>query len=406
LEPISARSSDTAQQLAALRDQLQQANPLLYRHWALYLQVLRDGLQTAVDKACFHQAVVVNPQRYRSLQPASRLELHRRLASLVQRCCSLLTVEQLAVLANQMQAEQRRRRRREQQRWLQGLQQRPDQDAASAAGMPPAPSGSIHLGLDLPIAADLFGQLRGAQSAQEGVAGNDPTPEPDAGEDQGEDGQTDEGQVDEGQVNDELMGAYAELLEQVQFAQGAESWLESSLQPDEPDAEPRGPALPLAGSGEGLMPSEPLALLLWLEGLESALARRLRNLSHALNVELLRLGVSPTLLPLNLLEAIVGGHLETQNAPANLVRLPLPLQLRAAAPIRDLVAVLIRPADLEVEQLPLRTCRSRIQQARQEVRRMAQTYQRLEARLQALDAEQLWLSDHSTARSASRPPTA
>jgi hypothetical protein len=29
---------------------------------------------------------------------------------------------------------------------------------------------------------------------------------------------------------------------------------------------------------------------------------------------------------------------------------------------------------------------------------MAQTYQRLERRLQALEAEQLWLHDHSTAR--------
>jgi hypothetical protein len=35
---------------------------------------------------------------------------------------------------------------------------------------------------------------------------------------------------------------------------------------------------------------------------------------------------------------------------------------------------------------------------RLEVRRMAQTYHRLERRLQALEAEQLWLHDHATAR--------
>jgi hypothetical protein len=40
---------------------------------------------------------------------------------------------------------------------------------------------------------------------------------------------------------------------------------------------------------------------------------------------------------------------------------------------------------------------------RQEVRRMAQTYHRLERRLQALEAEQLWLHDHSTARNPRSP---
>jgi len=42
------------QQLEDLESQLVASNPQLYRHLALYLQVLRDGLLTSVQQACFH----------------------------------------------------------------------------------------------------------------------------------------------------------------------------------------------------------------------------------------------------------------------------------------------------------------------------------------------------------------
>ena len=63
------------------------------------------------------------------------------------------------------------------------------------------------------------------------------------------------------------------------------------------------------------------------------------------------------------------------------------------------MAVLLRPADLEQDLPKLRTCRTRIQQHRQEVRRMAQHYRRLKRRVQALEAEQLWLQDINPAQS-------
>ena len=137
--------------------------------------------------------------------------------------------------------------------------------------------------------------------------------------------------------------------------------------------------------------------MLWLDGFERALVRRLRNLSHAINVDLLRIGLSRSLLPVNLLDAVLKGQIETQTAPANVLSLPLPLGSQALPQSLETASILIRLSDLELEQPKLRTCRSRLQQQRQEVRRMAQHYRRLRRRLQGLEAEQLWLQDVSTA---------
>ena len=69
------------QQRHELEERLGASNPQLYRHLALYLQVLRDGLLGAVQQACFHVATQVHPDRYADLPQSQRLVLHRRMAN-------------------------------------------------------------------------------------------------------------------------------------------------------------------------------------------------------------------------------------------------------------------------------------------------------------------------------------
>jgi len=368
--PSPSPHSETTHQLEQLRQRVAQGNPQLYRHWALYLQVLRQDLATAVERACFHLAVEVHPTRYRALEPARRQELHRRISSLVRRSCTLLTVEQLQALAAQMRRQRRQQALRARRQWLNALR-------SSAAGEPEGlpgdapppvdvPQGSVHLGLAPPISAHLFGMA--------------PQPESAASEEPAEAG----GDNDDATASD-LMAVFSSLLRDAEATELAE-----------PQPQGSGP--------DRMMPDEPLQLLQWLESLDAALARRLRNLSHAVNVELVRLGLLTSLLPLRLLEAVAAGQVETQTAAANLVRLSIPLPDSPDGALIETRALLIRPADLESEQLRLRTCRTRLQQASVELRRMAQTYQRLERRLQIHDAEQLWLNDHSTAQTSRTPP--
>ncbi len=158
---------------------------------------------------------------------------------------------------------------------------------------------------------------------------------------------------------------------------------------------------------ESLMPQDAPSLLAWWEALDGALQRRLRNLSNAVNGELVRLGINRSPLPIALLDAVLKGQLDPLPAPANLVRLQLPFG--GEAPSRspggspspafphggavDMVVLLLRPADLEFEAPALRVCRRRLEQSRARLRTMAQRHRYWQRRVQALEAERQWFQD-------------
>ena len=358
-----------ARQLKELESQLLASNPKLENHLALYLQVLRDGLLAAVQQACFHLATQVYPDRYGGLEPSNRQLLHRRLVQLVQRTNGLLSLERVVGHAAQIARQQQRERRSQRRRVLDsiaefGAEQEEGPEQGPEEGRNKGPEGSVHLGMALPISSD-FLTPRGERPQPAGPAESD-------GEGDGE-GDIDGDRDGDGEGSQDSM--LAVLAEAFQDWQGKVP-----------------PSAPIPWDGEGL-PTTPDQLLAWIGGFELALSRRLRNLSHALNGELLRLGISRTVVPLNLLDAALAGELELVEAPANLLRLPLPLGMEPDLGRIEAMAVLLRPADLELELAKLRTCRTRIQQHVQEVRRMAQHYRRTQRRVQALEAEQLWLQD-------------
>jgi hypothetical protein len=363
-------SNDAPDQLQLIHAHLVASNPELYRHLALYLQVLREVLAGRVRQACFHLATQVHPHRYTLSPLGERRHLHRRISLLVHRCSSLLTVEQLAALAAQIDLERRRhpsRRRRGPQ----------EDDGRTSHGAPTEesdqdfhdlPEGSVRLDLSPPLSGNLFAWEPPDPMRPDGEAGqpfrfgagHSANPEPEEGE---EDAVEDDDDNDDG-LGNELAGG-------------------------------RDPSLPSPWL-QGELPKDPLTLLRWLDGMERALARRLRNLSHALNVELLRAGLSDGLLPVNLLDAVLEGALEPEAAPANLLRLQLPFRPPEGEGPFQAMAVLLRCPDLELEEPRLRTCRRRLQQHRQEVRRMARQFRLLQRRLQAQEAERLWLQDIAT----------
>lgn len=383
----NARPLDEAQrQCDLLLAQQEQLTPELYRDLALYLQVLREGLLHAVQQACFHLATQVAPERYSQLPSARRLAFQRRLEALVQRCNALLTVEQLMGLAAQQQRRDHRRHRLSQQQLLQRLLQE-----GEAQADPPGQQ-SVHLSLDLPLAADLFDQgvpglpaLRPPASATPAT----PTPSEPPAPAEAADGE----------------GSGSLRLMQSLFQMASEE-----LQDPAPDTEAEEPSAAMAAGLDPrvtatTVPRDPLLQLRWWTHLDRALRRRLRNLSHAVNVELLRVGLAQGLLPMGLLDAVLDGQLEALPAPANLLRLPLPVPeghaLEASMPTQVL-ALLLRQGDLEFEQPRLRSCRKRLEQRRRTLRTMAKRYGGWQRRLRALQAEQQWFQD--TAPPQNPPP--
>lgn len=342
--------------LGAIRAKLDQQIPHLYRDLALYLQVLREVLPASLDQACAYMASQVYPRRYTRLHPLARRHLHSRLKSLLRICCSFLTVEQLLNLASQITRERHRVALREHAQFLRNLEDEAegastDQDAEQARSedLGGLPTGSIQLNLTPPLSWAGFRLPFPA------------APSPDAA------GQDAEGEM---AIPSALRSLQVELL--------------SALEDPPIDLEPPW--------SDGQLPRDPMPLIHCLECVDSALARRLRNLSHSVNVELMRAGLAAGLVPVSVLDAVISGQIEPQGAPPNVLRLPFlptPNALSRQAP----VGILLRSVDLEMAEPRLRTCRRRLLHHRQEILKMAETAHRLQRRLQAHHAERLWRHD-------------
>jgi hypothetical protein len=474
-DPDRGTSPDPIEAMAAA---LAASNPGLYRHVALYLQVLRQVLPARVEQACFHLATQVHPQRYAALATRERQLLHGRILALVQRCSSLLTVEQLAALADQMDREAQHQQRRRQRQLLESLSgdgadavtvgdemspehagTDPSPEQGGGDGVQGLPAGSIRLDFSLPLSTDIGGwrplapptgpsaapgipnaplgqdQPRSGQpgadsqsSVQQPSAKAGSSPQDAGGEAEAKhDELTEDPGADDTVLDSEADGehgldaAFGDLIAMAESgspyaSEAAEPPIESLQErlaqgPDtaeilrivreamEESGDPMRQAPLGSGAGpsspwrEARLPRDPVTLLRWLDGLEKALLRRLRNLSHALNVELLRVGISRGLLPVSLLDAVLEGQIDTMAAPSNVLHLQMPFSLRPGTAEVHAMAILLRPVDLEMDEPRLRTCRRRLQQQRQELRRMAHQFRRLQRRLQAHEAERLWLQD-------------
>ncbi|MBM5783475.1 MAG: hypothetical protein FJ076_01275 [Cyanobacteria bacterium K_DeepCast_35m_m1_288] len=403
---------DEAQrQINLLLQQQEELAPELYRDLALYLQVLREGLLHAVQQACFHLATQVVPDRYNQLPPERRQAFQQRLQELVQRTGTLLTVEQVIGLAAQQQRREHRRQRVQQQRMLEGFLKgegygaessdeadsrsaAPDdapRSEAQAAPLVPSATGSIHLSLDLPVSADLF------ERGLPGLAVPQSPSQPVAPE------QSSEASEDSPSSEQALLQSLFQMA-----AEGLQA-SNSSLTPSsdasaEQEADSAAEAAMLLASPADLdtrvtaasLPRDPLLQLRWWTHFDRALRRRLRNLSHAINVEMLRVGLAQGLLPMNLLDAVLDGQVDALPAPANLLRLPLPLgQVLGPNAPSEVLTLLLRCSDLEYEQPRLRTCRKRLEQRRRALRTMAKRYRSWQRRLDALEAEHQWYQDHA-----------
>jgi hypothetical protein len=395
--------SDQAKSNAAQR---QGTNPQLYRDLALYLQVVRQVLPGAVDQAVFHLVTQGASSPYIRQPQDRRDQFHDRVNTLVRRCLSLLTVEQLVPLAAQMERERQRRRLETRRQLIEdwtseaGASESADQDQTKDDGSQTLPQGSVSLGLSTPGTVSLFGWREtgsfrfGPGLEQESLA----APEQEESEDRPQDdrggSQPPQLRQDPEAVSPSLPLSPLELFSLAAPSEINEAMLTAdsheAIEDQQLAASAAASPSPFAGHG---LPLDPVLLLRWLEGIEQALARRLRNLSHALNVELLRLGVCRALLPVSLLDAVLQGQIDLLAAPANLLRLPLPFPLSDNHSASVAMVLLLRGTDLEMEEPRLRTCRHRLQQQRQEVLKRAQQQRRLQRRIQAREAERLWLQD-------------
>ncbi|QNJ28883.1 hypothetical protein [Synechococcus sp. A15-24] len=375
-DPSSAYNPD--EQLARLGRLCRLRSIAVYREQALYLQVLRYELGPAVRQALFSLMSETDPLRFNRLSEGQRTRFHAAIDNLINRCSVLLTVEQQMHLADQIQQEQLRHQARASRQMLQGLQQAAQQQQSEPSSQlsdrpPGASGGSVELSMAPPLdQPQRFGIKVPTESPSRRQSPPEPTPqpEPQPSSDSG-DGAI-HGDLDVLRSLFELAG---EALEQ---SAGAGSLVGRSSAANADDGQ------------DNLLPTMPVALLQWMDAMDLALSRRLRNLSHAVNVQLLRSGLAQALLPVNLLEAVLNGQTETQASPSNLLRLQLPLTMGDLGPGMDVLCVLVRSSELEFDSYRLRRCRRRLRDQHQELLKMVRQQRHWERRCLDRKARTPW----------------
>ncbi len=140
---------------------------------------------------------------------------------------------------------------------------------------------------------------------------------------------------------------------------------------------------------DSLIPQTPEEMYRWSLSLESSLVRRLRNLSHLINIELIRVGLINSFIPPNLLDAAISGQLNSVGAPSNILKLKLPITPSTSQEL-DISCILIRISELEFDQLTLRQCRQQITQQRNILYKMIRQQRYWQSKALALEVREQW----------------
>jgi len=390
------------QQLAALRKQSQRLASTLYRDMALYLQLMRGELLNDVRQALFLLITDRDQNRLSAIAEDARSAFQLQVEQLVARCCSLLTVEQLMDMARQMERERQKKSDQTRRDLLLAL--------SSEQGPMPEAEGSIHLSLDPPLEQpDRFAGIQSTDQDQQNSS---------ISADFADSGAIDQSDLEgDDLVEDSSQELEAEASETVGGKKGDLEMLRSlfvmageTIATDEHDLASasedwqQGDISALNGgldADQGFLPVSPLELARWLETLDRALARRLRNLSHALNVELLRAGIVGSLLPISFLDAVLSGQLESEPVASNLLRLRVPVSTnRLGVEGMEIVCVLMRPSELEFDHPRLRRCRAELKHHRQDLLTMVRQQRHWQRRAMAQEVKQQWWPNPPT-----NPPT-
>ena len=109
-----------------------------------------------------------------------------------------------------------------------------------------------------------------------------------------------------------------------------------------------------------LLPQSPIGLYEWMISIDNALVRRLRDLSHSINTELLKSGLVNTLVPINILDAALAGQLISSKSISNILTFNLPTNNSLGSGGLDIDCLLITPSDMEFDNPRLRKNRTHI----------------------------------------------
>ncbi len=389
---------DPSDQLAQLRSKGKSLAKLIYADEALYLQELRSSLRQAVRHAIFLLITEGNQNRLNKLSSTARDAFQHKVDHLISNCSSLLTIEQLMDLVREMEREREIKKNEAKRELISNVI--PDD------GFDNDPEGSISLSLEMPLDNPGF--------YEDVLKSLDPPPSIDDDHqitidhqiDLHQDSETEQRRVSEINHSDFVKDA-PPVDERVKgfdvirslFAMAGET-IASNMSPENDkeysDDERSDQSDLVEEIPQSLLPEAPLELVRWFDSLEYALTRRLRNLSHALNVELLRAGIVNSLLPVPLLDAALEGQLDSHQASSNVLKFSVPVHYSMMDQEGvEFLCILLCSSDMEFDSPQLRRCRAKLNRHQRLLLTMSRQQQHWQKRLLSQEAYQQWLGNPS-----------
>ena len=361
-------------QLALLKSQCKEISPSIYELNAHYLAIVRDILPKAIKTTLF-SIITEHINDYKILSSTeARISFRDKIDNLIAENCSFLTIEYLLDLASEMEDEKKKQLEKVKQELIKdlnvkkGLESDEIEETSSIylSSKPPVEdkfifndwSSNNKVNEELDFSSDLdFNHISTSGSSLNLNLAIDSTSPVD--------------NVSEGSIsNDEDMKPKKLIKSNNLFSSIfsiADSAIGFNLKSNSNSNDLPSNTSVLEqedknSSIESFLPDSPEKLSEWMHTIDMALIRRFRNLSHDINVELLRAGIVNTLIPVNLLEAILSGQIHSESTPSNMVRLQLPVNHGGLADVIEITCILLKPSDLEYDHLKLRKCRSDLKQ--------------------------------------------
>ncbi len=428
-----------------LESQCKLLAPRLYRSHALYLQVLRSLLKDATRKALFNLITFQDPSIFNSVSSQSRKDFQLKVDQLVDKCNSLLTVEHLMDLARQIDQDKKRLIDDANKEIFAKTNLQENRDSSKHM------EDSIDLSLSLPVDSidqldrwmtdDQFGgsidfyakpsrlsisyvpegfmkltdleppkDLNSVPEDPYGAVNDEILSEGDLIQASDEMIQDRELDVADSSQDKELEKIDSsknglDVLKNLLLMAGDVIWDKPSkaLDQNDPVSTSSEPFDTNESHNNRLLPQTPIEMNLWLDSLEEALAIRLRNLSHAINVELLRSGIVTSLLPITLLDAALAGQVNSEDNSSNLLRMSLPISKDFSDGI-NINCLLIRSSDLEFDEPKLRNCRSQLRKIRNILLKMVRQQRHWQSRSIANELHEQWWQQPQMTQKNTNPP--
>ena len=348
---------DPLDQIDLLKEKCKNISPHLYRVNSFYLEELRNCLPQTIRTSIFSLITDRYGEEFGLSTTTSRKTFQLKIDKLVSETISLITIEHLNELAKKIDEENIRHLNNSKDEMSKALNVKNDSESSESF----SDVNSINISLippleDLSITEGWNSELKGSYSIDhkehyltEKTSENDYLIKNTNKEYES----IKEDDVNFAALN--LRNKDIEILQSLFSLTDEKSDLESKDEDSSHESSSN-----LLTIDNRFLPQSPIGLYEWMISLDRALVRRLRDLSHSINTELLKSGLVNTLVPINILDAALSGQLISSKSISNILTFKLPTNNPLASGGLDINCLLITPQDMEFDNPRLRKNRTNI----------------------------------------------